>query len=181
MSGSKFIISDQYSVYFITCTVINWLDLFSRKDYRDVIVDSLNFCVENKFVNIFSWVIMTNHIHLVVQCDPPGRMSDFLRDFKKHTSKEFIRVMKNINESRSNWLLRAFKNEAQRTKRAENFKIWKDDNHPVDLSDFNIMEKIDYIHENPVRAGWVDFPEQYVYSSARDYNNGKGLVKVVIV
>ena len=181
MSGSKYLISDQHSPYFITCTVIHWIDLFTREDYRNVIVDSLNYCIKNKNLTVYSWVIMSNHIHLAAQCDPPGSMSNFLRDFKKYTSKEFINVMGNVNESRAAWLLDKFAFEAKRTRRAEKFKIWQDDNHPIDLTRFDIMEKINYTHNNPVRAGWVDSPEHYLYSSARDYVGKKGLVDVIVV
>lgn len=89
--------------------------------------------------------------------------------------------MENIQESRYEWLLDKFAFEARRTRRAEKFKVWRDDNHAVDLTHIDIMEKIDYIHNNPVRAGLVDYPEDYIYSSARDYAGGKGLVEVTVV
>ena len=181
MSGDRYVISDQHASYFVTCTVIHWIDLFTRKDYKDIIVDSLNHCIEKKHLVVYGWVIMTNHIHLAARCNPPGEMSGFLRDFKKFTSKKFIKTMEAINESREDWLLDKFSFEARRTNRAENYKVWKDDNHAIDLSHINIMEKIDYIHNNPVRAGLVDYPEHYVYSSARDYAGEKGLVNVTLV
>lgn len=178
MSGDKYLISDQHAPYFITCTVIKWIDLFTRIDYRDVIVDSLNYCIKEKYLAIYAWVIMSNHIHLTVQCNPPGNMSNFLRDFKKFTSKKFINTIENINESRMEWLLDKFAFEAKRTRRAENYKIWMDDNHAIDLTNIDIMEKIEYIHNNPVKAGIVDRPEDYIYSSARDYAGRKGLINI---
>ena len=181
MSGSRYTISDQNAPYFLTCTVIHWIDLFTRKEYRDIIVDSLNHCVQHKNLTIFAWVIMSNHIHLAARCDPPGKMSDFLKDFKKFTSKKIIECIGYINESRSDWMLDKFSFEARKTRRAENYKIWKDDNHPIDLSDIDIIEKIDYIHENPLRAGLVEYPEYYLYSSARDYCGMKGLIDVDVV
>lgn len=181
MSGDRYLISDQNAPYFLTCTVIQWIDLFSRKDYKDIIVDSLNYCVREKSLTINGWVIMTNHIHLVGRCDPPGEMSNFLRDFKKFTSKKFIATMQSSQESRRDWLLDKFSFEAKRTKRADFYKIWKNDNHAIDLSYLDMMEKIDYIHNNPVRAGLVEFPEHYVYSSARNYVGEKGLVEVEVI
>ena len=89
--------------------------------------------------------------------------------------------MDTISESRKEWLLDKFSFEAKRTRRAENYKVWKDDNHAIDLSHIDLMEKVNYFHNNPVRAGLVDFPEHYVYSSARDYIGEKGLVKVTVV
>ncbi|MFN3403313.1 MAG: REP-associated tyrosine transposase [Cytophagaceae bacterium] len=181
MSGDKYLITDQHVPYYVTCSVIHWIDLFTRKDYRDIIVDSLNYCIKEKNVTIYAWVIMSNHIHLAAQADPPGGMSAFLRDFKKFTSKKFIDTMDYINESRKDWLLDKFAFEAKRTRRAEKYKVWMDSNHAVDLSNINIMQKIDYIHNNPVRAGLVNNPEEYVYSSARDYAGKKGLVEVTLV
>lgn len=181
MSGDRYQISDQHAPYFITCTVVRWIDLFTRKDYKDIIVDSLNHCVREKSLTVYGWVIMSNHIHLVGRCDPPGEMSGFLRDFKKFTSKKFTTTMQFISESRREWLLDKFSFEARRTRRSEVYKIWKDDNHAIDLSSIDVMEKIDYVHNNPVRAGLVEYPEHYVYSSARDYAGEKGLVEVEVV
>ena len=126
-------------------------------------------------------VIMSNHIHLAVQCNPPRSMSAFLRDFKKFAAKKFIETMSTIHESRLEWLLDKFAFKAKRTRRAENYKIWKDDNHAIDLTIIDVMGKVDYIHENPVRAGLVELPENYIYSSAKDYAGEKGLVEVSVV
>ena len=183
MSGDQYRIKDQHACHFLTLTVIYWIDIFSRVEYKDIIVDSLNHCVKNKGLELYAWVIMTNHIHLVARANPPHRMSDFLRDFKKFTSKKIVEEVAYINESRREWLLDKFSFEARRTSRADYYKLWKDDNHPIDLDNngIDIMQKIDYIHENPVRAGWVEFPAHYLYSSARDYNGQDGLVDIVLV
>ena len=88
MSGDKYFISDQNATYFLTCTVIHWIDVFTRLEYRYIVVDSLNYCIEHKGLEINAWVIMSNHIHLVASAKDGYRMSDLLRDFKKHTSKK---------------------------------------------------------------------------------------------
>jgi len=181
MSGDKYFISDQHAPYFITCTIIHWIDLFSKPIYRDIVVQSLNYCVKEKNLNLYAWVLMSNHIHIVASCDAPGSMSAFLRDFKKFTSKKFIQAIQNSNESRSEWLLDKFAFEAKRTGRAENFKVWKDDNHAIDLSNIDIMQKINYIHANPVRNGLVFLQDHYAYSSAIDYAGKRGLVQVTLV
>ena len=181
MSGDRYLISDQHATYFITCTVIYWIDLFTRQRYRDIVVDSLNYCIREKYLIVHSWVIMSNHIHLVVRTEPPGEMSAFLRDFKKFTSKSMLKDLAGLPESRGEWLLHKFSFEAKRSGRAENYKIWKDSNHAIDLTHIDIMQKINYIHNNPVNAGLVRHPEHYLYSSAIDYAGGKGLVNVVVV
>ncbi|MFY0653056.1 MAG: transposase [Cyclobacteriaceae bacterium] len=184
MSGDKYKISDQHARYFMTLTVVNWIDIFSRREYKDIVVDSLNYCTQNKGLEIYTWVIMTNHVHLVAGCLEPYKMSDFLRDFKKFTSKKIVDEICEIPESRREWLLDKFAFEASRIGRAKDYKLWRDDNHAIDLDGYGIemMQKIIYVHENPVRAGIVRNPEDYVYSSAIDYTPmGMGLVEVVVV
>jgi len=180
MSGDRYIIQDQQATYFLTLTIVKWIDLFTRKDYKDAITDSLVYCIKNKGLVLNAWVIMSNHIHLVGRVETDIGMSGFLRDFKKYTSKKLVELMKELAESRKDWLLDKFAFEAKRTGRAKFYKLWKDDNHAIDLSNgsIDIMNKIDYVHMNPVVGGWVNDPENYIYSSAIDYAGGKGLVVV---
>lgn len=144
-------------------------------------VDSLNYCIAHKGLELNAWVVMSNHIHLVGRAEEGFRMWEILRDFKKHTSKKIMEAIQELPESRREWLMDKFAFEARRTGRAENYKLWRDDNHAIDLTNRHAMEKIDYIHNNPVRAGWVEFPSHYLYSSAKDYAGEKGLVKVVVI
>lgn len=140
MSGDRYKIINQHATYFCTLTVIHWIDIFTRSSYRDIVVESLNYCVDNKGVTVFSWVIMSNHIRLVTQVGPPFRFSDFLRDFKKFTSKAIIREIGTTAESRREWLLDKFSFEARRTGRAENHKVWRDDNHAIVISNRCLAE-----------------------------------------
>jgi REP element-mobilizing transposase RayT len=184
MAGDRYFITNQQDRYFLTLSVIHWIDIFTRLEYKDVIVDSLRYCRQSKGLDLYAWVVMSNHVHLVASCRSPHRMSDFLRDFKKFTSKKIIETMQTINESRREWMLDKFSFEARRTGRAKEFKIWTDDNHAINLDamKINIQEKIDYVHNNPVTAGVVNSPEYYVYSSTLDYSRkGKGLVDVIVV
>ena len=125
-------------------------------------------------------VINALSIILVANEDERG-MSGLLRDFKKHTSKEIADAIQEIPESRREWLLDKFSFEARRTGRAKNHKLWKDHNHAIDLSNIDMMNKIDYIHDNPVEAGIVGNLEHYLYSSAMDYPGRRGMVKVEVV
>ena len=181
MSGDRYFITNQHHTYFITCTLVAWVDLFTRPVYKEIVIDSLNFCVKHKHLKLNGWVLMSNHIHFVGRCEEPGRMSDFLRDFKKFTSKELAAAITTLPESRREWLLDKFSFEARRTGRADNYKIWRDDNHAIDMSDITIIEKLEYMHNNPVRAGIVAKGEDYLYSSATDYAGIKGLVELEII
>ena len=132
VSGDKYTITDKAGCYFVTFTVIHWIDIFSRKEYRDIIVDSLNYCIAEKDLKVYAWVIMSNHVHLIITTKTDeGNISDIIHDFKKYTSKQIANEIQTINESRREWLLNAMSNEAQRIGRATNYKLWRDDNHAV--------------------------------------------------
>ncbi len=181
MSGDKYLISDKAGCYFVTFTVIHWIDIFSRKEYRDIIVDSLNYCIDHKGLVVYAWVIMSNHIHLVITTKSDhGNISEIIRDLKNHTLKEITKEIQAIPESRKEWLLNAMSKEAKRIGRATYYKLWKDDNHAITIDGkiVGIKERINYIHDNPVRNGLVHEQWEYVYSSAKDYQGKKGLVKI---
>ncbi|GAA4468946.1 transposase [Nibrella saemangeumensis] len=182
MSADRYPIVDQNAPYFLTITVVNWIDIFIRKEYKQIICDSLNYCVQQKGLVIYAWVLMSNHIHLVARVKEPGSLSFVLRDFKKFTSKALIVAIQETGESRRDWLLDKFAFEARRTSRAENFKVWRDDNHAVSLFSPGFTDqKVAYIHDNPVRQQIVTTPEAYLYSSALDYSGKKGLVLVEVL
>jgi len=123
---------------------------------------------------------MSSHMHIVCKVNEPGNLSEVVRDFKKFTSKEFIKIMDEIGESRKEWLLKRFSFEAQRIGRAKNYKIWKDDNHAIEIGEYiDIEQKVNYIHENPVKAMIVEKSEDYIFSSAGDYANKIGYVNII--
>ena len=185
MSGDRYIISDKSGCYFVTFTVIHWIDIFTRRDYRDIIVDSLNYCIKEKDLVVYAWVIMSNHIHLLITTkNANGNISNIIRDFKKFTTSEIIKKINSIAESRKEWLLKAMGQEAIRIKRATNYKMWRDDNHAILIDGIviKITERLNYIHENPVRNGLVVNDWDYIYSSAIDYQTNKiGLVNIEFV
>ena len=114
---------------------------------------------------------MTNHIHLIVSVDDGHTISDFVRDCKKFTAKRILDDIENNSiESRREWMLHQFKYYASRHSRNEHYQLWEHENHFVELiSPAFTQQKLDYIHENPVKAGWVYKAEDYVYSSASNY------------
>lgn len=175
ISGRR--IHDNESMYFLTFTVINWIDLFTRARYCDIIVNSLNFCVEKKGLLVYSWVIMSNHIHIICKAEN-GNLSGIIRDFKKHTSKELIKSIKEGEESRREWMLWMFERTAKKEKR-DGFTVWKEGNHAEELISNKFKDqKLEYIHNNPVSARIVVNAYDYIWSSAIDYNDDKGLVKI---
>ena len=162
-------IYNQEAAYYLTLQVVQWADVFSRKIYRDIIIDSLRYCQQNKGLEIFAFVIMSNHMHLLVRAEN-SNLSDVLRDFKRHTSKKIIETIQNEDESRREWLLMVFKYAAGKHQRNNEFQVWTHENHAEEIfSNKFVEQKVHYIHQNPVRAGIVEKAEEYLYSSARNY------------
>ncbi|MBI3136183.1 MAG: transposase [Bacteroidetes bacterium] len=169
ISGIKHTIKKE-APYFITMTVVNWVDVFTRPVYKDAIIDSLNYCIKNKGLNVFAYVLMTNHLHLIVSAEDQFRLSDIVRDFKTHTSKKIIALIESESESRREWLLNIFALSAAESNKHQKYKFWQSGNHAIELySEQFVWKKIQYIHDNPVRAKIVSRQEDYIYSSARNY------------
>jgi len=171
-------IRNQFGLHFMTFTIVGWIDLFSSTLYRDILIKNMEYCRKNKSLKIGAYVIMTNHVHVIWQ-STKGKLSDTLRDFKSFSTKEFVETIMNESESRRDWLLHMFRFYANRTNQNKEFKIWTGDNHPEEIfSEDFLKSKLNYIHENPVRARWVENPEDYLYSSASNYYKGKGIMEI---
>jgi putative transposase len=164
-------IRDQFGQYFITCTVNQWVDVFTRKIYIDILLDSLRYCQQHKGLKVYAWVVMTNHIHMIISSDKEA-LSDIIRDFKKFTSSKIVEAIKdNPKESRKGWLLWLLKKEEQ-------IIFWQEGYHGEEIVSQSFFDsKINYIHRNPVKAGIVEKEEEYMYSSCGDYyGTRKGLL-----
>ena len=184
MSEGGYKIRHQGAIHFITFAVVEWVDVFTRKDYRDIVLDSIRYCQNEKGLILHSWCIMSNHLHLIVSAKNED-LSDVLRDFKKFTSKQIITAIENNpKESRKEWMLDIFRKEGEKNSRNTNYQFWRQDNQPMELySAAFVFQKTNYIHNNAVEAGIVEKPEEYLYSSAKDYVLTKkcGLLEVVLL
>ncbi|UOE48532.1 transposase [Mucilaginibacter sp. SMC90] len=168
--------------YFVTFTVVQWIDVFTRIEYKHILVESLKYCIKNKGLKLYAWIIMSNHVHLIIgTTDKP--MQDILRDIKRHTSKTIIKAIKeNLQESRRDWLLWFFERAGWKNPSNEYYQFWQAGSHPIELFGVKMIDqKLDYLHNNPVAAGWVDKPEHFLYSSAKDYAGDKGLIDIELM
>lgn len=173
--GLTYTIKNQEGQYFITCTVHQWIDVFTREIYKEILMDSIKHCQKNKGLEIYGWVLMSNHIHLIVSSNQ-NKLSDIIRDFKKYTATKIVEaIAKNANESRKNWLLWLLVREKE-------ISFWQDGYHGEEIFSASFFEtKLNYIHLNPVRAGLVEKEEEYLYSSCGDYYGiRKGKLDVII-
>lgn len=154
-------------LYFITLTVAGWIDVFSRKEYKDIIVENLSYCQKQEGLEIYAYVIMTNHLHLIARRQDKA-LAELLGRFKSYTAKKIVAAIEgNQQESRREWLLYMFRHYAKTNKQYMNYHFWQYMNYPTLLHSVTVMQqKADYIHQNPVRGGLVTEPEYYLYSSA---------------
>ncbi len=181
----KYKIHDQKGLYFLTLTTVGWIDVFTRASYRDIILESLNYCIQEKGLVVYAYVIMSNHIHLIAKSrSETNTLSDILRDFKSFTAKQINKKIQDVKagESRREWLTYLFGYFAKGIQRNRTFQFWQSDNHPIELWSPRVIEqKLAYIHWNPVHAKIVASPSHYLYSSASNYFEGTGLLDVAII
>lgn len=166
-------------LYFVTFATVNWIDVFTRRCYKDLLVESLNYCIDKKGLEVFAWVVMSNHVHLLVKRDKEV-LEDVIRDFKKFTAKSILKeIIDQQQESRKEWMLWMFERAGKRNSNNSKYQFWQQHNQPIELiTNESIENTIEYIHNNPVKAGYVDHPEDYPYSSAVDFAGSKGLITV---
>jgi len=169
--------------YFVSFAVVEWIDVFIKDEYKQILIDSFHFCQKEKGMELFAWCIMTNHLHFIFRSLNGQKPELLLGDFKRFTSKAIVNAIKeNPNESRKKYLLEEFMHAGEKSSNAKKYQFWRHDNRLIELwSNKVIAEKVKYIHQNPVEEGLVHYPEDYAFSSARDYTGEKGLVNDVIV
>ena len=181
--GFKYRITND-EIYFITITVVDWIDVFTRKELSEEILMSLKYCQQRKGLKIYAWCIMPSHLHLVVSVEQgENSLSDVMRDFKKFTSKKIVELVGQIAESRRDWLLRHFEYAGKYNPKIQGYQFWQEGLHPIELTTTKFIEqKINYIHQNPVEAGIVYRAEDYVLSSAAEYaGEVTGLLDVLVI
>jgi putative transposase len=157
--------------YFITMTTIEWLDIFTSDIYFGVLAKSLNYCIKKKGLVVYGYVFMTNHIHLILDVtDSNYPLESIIRDFKRHTTKFIYKYLKKDHRKYLHWVvLNTFSKKITNQK-----QIWKSGNWPIEINNDNIFyQKLEYIHNNPVKKGTVRSSNDWVYSSANIYDGEK--------
>ncbi len=180
----RYKILDQNGLNFLTFTIVEWIDLFTRPVYCDILLDSLRFCQKEKGLLLHAYVIMPSHIHLIASTDEPTGLSSIIQNFKSFTAKQILAYLQDSSrpESRRDWLLNHFAFNARKNRTGRQHQVWQRDNHPIILySPRVIRQKLGYIHDNPVAAKIVAQPEHYLFSSASNYIDGSGLLDVLIL
>jgi len=170
--------------YFLTLNTVDKIDVFTRPAYKQIIANALNHFIEMQGLRIYAWCLMTNHLHLLIRPREGHSPASFERDFKRYTTPEIIKTIEMELDLRREWMLQRFEDFGKSLKKIEKFHIWQSCSSPLYIDSRQprlLLDHIDHIHENPVRHQVVELPENYVYSSARDYAGLKGLVRVSVV
>ena len=175
----KYKFKDTDEPYFVSFAIVNWIDVFTRRIYKDIFVENLNYCIEKKGLVVWGWVLMTNHVHIIISSTKEP-LEDIMRDFKGFTAKSILKAIKeNQQESRKEWLLWMFERAGKKNSNNKKYQFWQQHNQPIILNNRTIFQqKLNYIHNNPVEVGFVEKEEDYLYSSARNYNEKRGLVNI---
>ena len=178
--SNKYKFHNPEGTYFVTFSIVGWVDVFTRNEYRNIMLDSFKYCINNKGLVIHSWLIMSNHVHMIVSRNGQLSLENIMRDMKKFTSIEIIHTIeKSSIESRKEWMIKLFKAFGKANSNNVKFQFWQQDNHPIELCNNKEMEqKLNYIHENPVAHGFTNTAECYDWSSAVDYAGGAGLIEI---
>ena len=172
MGRSRYKIVDPKLPHFVTCTVLHWIPVFTRPDTVDIVLESLRYLMKDG-LKVYAYVILENHLHLVAQSEDLGR--DIAR-FKSFTAKHLIQYLTEKNVQRVLEQL-AFYKKAHKDDRT--YQLWQEGCHPEWIqSDEMMRQKIEYIHLNPVKRGYVDKAEHWRYSSARNYAGQGGLLDI---
>jgi len=166
-------------LYFVSFAVVNWIDVFIRPEYNEIIVESLTYCKNNIGLELYCWCIMSSHVHLIFSTKD-NNPEIILGRFKEYTAKQLVKAIHdNQQESRKEWLLWMFKRAASKSSNVTTYQFWQHNNQPIELWSPKVIEqKADYLHNNPVEAGFVAEAEHWKYSSAIDYWGGKGLIDI---
>jgi putative transposase len=173
MGRTRYKIHENQAPHFLTCTVINWLPLFTRQETVQIILDALVWRQHHKNVKVYAYVILENHLHCILQAED---LRQQIQDFKAYTAKAIIAYLEQQNVTKLLQLLKFFKKPH---KADSTYQVWQEGSHPQLISSEEmLLQKLEYIHQNPVKRGYVDLAEHWRYSSARNYLGQLGLIPV---
>lgn len=174
MPRSRYRILSKNCPHFMTATINTWQPLFTRTETVEIVLDSWKFLQREAEFQIYGYVILENHLHLIASS--PDLSRDMQR-FKSYTAKRIIDYLEQTHAARVLELLALFKRVHKTESR---YQVWEEGSHPQLIESETVMrQKLDYIHHNPVKRGYVDLPEHWRYSSARNYSGMEGLIEVV--
>jgi len=179
----KYKFYNKQGVFFVSFAVVNWIDVFTRTEYKDILINSFAYCQKEKGLIVYAYVIMSNHFHLLIgKHNTANSFSDIMRDMKKFSAMQIIKaIQENPQESRKERMIEMMEEAGKANSQNTKYQFWQQHNQPIELSANKIENALVYIHENPVKAGWVAEPEDYLYSSARNYCDKESRLRITSI
>ncbi len=173
MGRSRYKIYESSAPHFITCTIVNWIPVFTRQSTVQIILDSFTYLQKASEIKLYGYVILENHLHWIAQAE---NLPKEIHRFKSYTAKMLIQYFEQHKVTK---ILKQFAFYKKKHKIDRNYQIWEEGNHPQLIqNDEMLIQKLDYIHQNPVKRGYVDDPVHWRYSSARNYAGNSGLIEI---
>jgi hypothetical protein len=182
MFSSKTISLNGQDCYFVTLETVDMIDIFTRPVYKQIVIHTLNYFIENKNIFVYGWSLMPNCFYLIMQPKGEERIDEFLQNFQQFTSEKIIETIHSEPDERKIWMLRSFEKSFGLFPHQKKYDCWKQMRNPVPIDTFKsetIAEHLEFIHNEPVKERFVQYPSDFFYSSAKDYADGiNGPVKI---
>ncbi|MEL6382941.1 MAG: transposase [Cyanobacteria bacterium J06626_18] len=177
MGRSRYRVLGSHQPHFITCSIVEWMPIFSKPALVAIVLDSLRFLQTQQRLTLYSYVIMENHLHLIGSAKD---LSKEIGNFKSFTARSVVDWLQE-NHAKSYWLRRLEKAKL-RHKTGQQYQVWQEGFHPKMIASEPVFQqKLNYIHLNPVKRGYVDDPAHWRYSSYRNYMGEPGLLEVTLL
>ena len=175
MGRSRYKFINNYP-HFVTCTVVNWLPIFSQPKLAKIVLNSLDFLCSEQRLALHAYVIMENHLHLIASSE---NLSKEIAAFKSFTARSIIDSLK---MDKAEYLLTQLKFHKRLHKKNQDYQLWQEGSHPQAITNEAILlQKLEYIHNNPIKRGYVDEPDHWRYSSYRNYMGSSGILKIDVL
>ena len=173
MTRSRYKIFETEFPYFLTCTIVGWLPVFTRPETVQIVLNSWRFLQDSGRIKLYGYVILENHLHLVASAE---NLSKEIGDFKSFTARKIIDFLEERNVET---LLKQLQWHKARHKIDHDYQVWQEGSHPQQIqNDEMMLQKLEYIHQNPVARGYVDEAVHWRWSSARNYAGLPALIPV---
>ena len=173
MTRTRYVIYEKDQPHFLTCTVVGWLPIFTRPDTVNIVLDSWRFLQKEGRLTLFGYVILENHLHLIASAQD---LAKEIGDFKSFTAR---RIIDFLTECKVEVILQQLRYWKSQHKNDREYQLWQEGSHPQQIqNDEMMLQKLEYIHLNPVKRGFVDEAIHWRYSSARNYEGMPGLIDV---
>ena len=176
MARSRYKILNENYPYFHTITVAGWQPVFTRQESVQILFDSFTWLQKNTDFKLHAYVVLENHLHFIASSEQHSKR---IQQFKSFTARQILDLLKQRNATT---LLKYFAYYKRKHKTESQYQFWQEGSHPKEMSETTLfMQRLAYIHNNPVKRGYVDLPEHWRYSSARAYIGMESLVPVVLL